>query len=164
MAKQEDFLPKEDGKLCVECGFGEWRHGLGSSHQFNANLNNHNAKQIRAIIGEIPNYIFEYLELSDSIKKEWKLGNKASDFGGHNQFVQKYTKAIEAEILKHYISREEVLGKLPKKKTGLRDYKDSDGELYVTCKECGGYDECDCSGYNQALSDMRQALTTNVKE
>lgn len=53
---------------------------------------------IRSIIGEIPNYIFEYLELSDDIKKEWKYGSKASDFGHHNQFVQKFTAKIENQL------------------------------------------------------------------
>lgn len=32
---EKDFLPPEDYKLCSECGFAEWRHGFGSSHQFN---------------------------------------------------------------------------------------------------------------------------------
>lgn len=55
-------------------------------------------KELRSIIGEIPNWIFEYLELSDEIKKEWKFGSKASDFGGHSQFVQLFSRRIEALI------------------------------------------------------------------
>jgi len=54
--------------------------------------------KLRSIIGEIPNWIFEYLELSDEIKKEWKFGSKASDFGGHSQFVQLFSRRIEAII------------------------------------------------------------------
>lgn len=54
--------------------------------------------KIKSVLGEIPNYIFEYLELSDDIKKEWKYGSKASDFGGHNQFVQKFAAQIQALI------------------------------------------------------------------
>lgn len=89
-----DFLPPNDNKLCDECGFAEWRHGLGTGHQFNANYTN----QIKQIISEIPNYIFEYLELSDEIRKEWKYGSKASDFGGHNQFVQEFTRRIVEQL------------------------------------------------------------------
>ena len=55
-------------------------------------------KELRGIVGEIPNYIFECLELSDEIKEEWKYGSKASDFGSHNQFVQRFSKRIEAFI------------------------------------------------------------------
>jgi len=52
--------------------------------------------KIKSIIGEIPNYIFEYLELSDDIKKEWKYGSTASDFGGHEQFVQKFSARLSS--------------------------------------------------------------------
>lgn len=55
-------------------------------------------KELRGIVGEMPNYIFECLELSDEIKEEWKHGSKASDFGSHNQFVQRFSKRIEALI------------------------------------------------------------------
>lgn len=54
--------------------------------------------ELKSILGEIPNWIFGYLELSDDIKREWKLGSKASDFGAHNQFVQTFAKRIEALI------------------------------------------------------------------
>jgi len=52
--------------------------------------------EIKSIIGEIPSYIFDYLELSDDTKEEWEHGVNASDFGGHNQFVQKFAKRILA--------------------------------------------------------------------
>ena len=57
-----------------------------------------NQSELKSIVGEIPNYIFECLELSDEIKEEWKHGSKASDFGRHNQFVQRFSKRIEAFI------------------------------------------------------------------
>lgn len=56
--------------------------------------------EIRSVLGEIPNHIFGYLELSEEIKKEWKYGGKASDFGGHNQFVQAFSKRLLALITK----------------------------------------------------------------
>ena len=56
-------------------------------------------KELRGIVGEIPNYIFECLELSDEIKEEWKYGSKASDFGSHNQFVHKYEKKLADFII-----------------------------------------------------------------
>jgi len=34
-------------------------------------------EQIRDIIGQIPNYILEYLEIGDDIKKEWKGEQRA---------------------------------------------------------------------------------------
>lgn len=61
------------------------------------NMNDPKQKsELRAIIGEMPNWIFDYLELSDDIKKEWKYGSKAGDFGGHNRFVQKFSERIKA--------------------------------------------------------------------
>jgi len=51
-------------------------------------------EEIKQIVGEIPNHIFEYLELSDDIKKEWKNGSGASDFGGHRAFVETFSKRV----------------------------------------------------------------------
>ncbi len=51
-----------------------------------------------------------------------------------------------------------VLAHLPKAKTGIEEYYDGQDEQYFTCKECGGYDECDCSGYNQAILDIKDIL------
>jgi len=59
-------------------------------------MNPTNEQELRAILGEIPNYIFECLELSDEVKKEWKHGSKASDFGSHKQFVQMFSRRIQA--------------------------------------------------------------------
>ena len=59
-------------------------------------MNPTNEQELRAIVGEIPNYIFECLELSDEVKEEWKHGSKASDFGSHNQFVQMFSRRIQA--------------------------------------------------------------------
>ena len=59
---------------------------------------NQASEELKSILGEIPNYIFDYLELSDDIRKEWKYGSRASDFGRHNQFVQQFSKRLEAII------------------------------------------------------------------
>ena len=61
-------------------------------------MSNQDSEELKSILGEIPNYIFDYLELSDDIRKEWKYGSNASDFGGHNKFVQQFTKRLEALI------------------------------------------------------------------
>ena len=143
MAKQEDFLPKEDGKLCVECGFGEWRHGLGSSHQFNANLKNQIDK-----LDEILDCIVSQEAMTEGGYAEYTTNPKAIAYG--NPLNNK--GELKTEILKHYISREEVLGKLPEKYTPA--------EMMLDIDASADYRE----GYNQAISDMRQALTTNVKE
>lgn len=50
--------------------------------------------KVREILGTIPNYILDYLELSDNIKEEWRKGATASDFGGHQGFITKYEQAI----------------------------------------------------------------------
>jgi len=47
------------------------------------------------------------------------------------------------------------------KKKGLEEIIVKDGDESfesVTCKECGGYDECDCGGYNQAITDVLNTL------
>ena len=56
--------------------------------------------KISSLLGTMPNYIFDYLEISDDIKEEWKHGLNASDFGGHRSFVIKYTNLIMKEIEK----------------------------------------------------------------
>ena len=89
-------------------------------------------KELRGIVGEIPNYIFECLELSDEIKEEWKYGSKASDFGSHNQFVQRFSKRIEAFITadRKRVALEarlngkwEILSKIPDGTSVLEDGK-----------------------------------------
>lgn len=32
-----------------------------------------------------------------------------------------------------------------------------------TCKECGGYDECQCEGYNEALQEVIELLESKIK-
>ena len=51
-------------------------------------------KKLRALLGEMPYFIIDWLELSDDLRNEWKKGGKASDFGGHRTFIQKYEKKI----------------------------------------------------------------------
>ena len=51
-------------------------------------------KELRALLGEMPYFIIDWLELSDDLRNEWKKGGKASDFGGHRTFIQKYEKKI----------------------------------------------------------------------
>lgn len=45
-------------------------------------------KELDEILGQMPNYVMEYLELSDEIKQEWRKGSKASDFGGIHHLWQ----------------------------------------------------------------------------
>lgn len=52
-----------------------------------------------------------------------------------------------------------MLSLKPEEKEGVKEYRDSDGEAYLTCKTCGGYDECDCDGYNEALADWEAKLS-----
>ena len=33
---------------------------------------------------------------------------------------------------------------------------------YVTCYECGSYEDCDCDGYNQALQDVLPVIERAV--
>ena len=82
------------------------------------------SEELKSILGEMPNYIFDYLELSDDIRKEWKYGSNASDFGGHNKFVQQFTKRLEALIRTEKLKllaevRERVVGEHKPKTRGL---------------------------------------------
>lgn len=46
-----------------------------------------------------------------------------------------------------------------KRKKGLETKERGDDEFESTlCEECGGYDECDCSGYNQAIDDFKEII------
>jgi hypothetical protein len=50
--------------------------------------------ELRALLGEMPGFVIDWLELSDELRNEWKKGGKASDFGGHRAFMQKYEKKL----------------------------------------------------------------------
>ena len=50
--------------------------------------------ELRALLGEMPNFVIDWLELSDELRHEWKKGGKASDFGGHRAFIQKYEEKL----------------------------------------------------------------------
>ena len=82
-------------------------------------------KELRALLGEMPGFVIDWLELSDDLRHEWKKGGKASDFGGQHAFIQKYEKkladfitadrkrvALEARIgeLNHVISKVRGVG------------------------------------------------------
>ena len=51
-------------------------------------------KELRALLGEMPGFVIDWLELSDDLRHEWKKGGKASDFGGQHAFIQKYEKKL----------------------------------------------------------------------
>ena len=49
----------------------------------------------------------------------------------------------------------------PEHRKGIELLQDSkDGEEYWSCRECGGYDECDCSGFEEAIDTIQ----ANTKE
>ena len=50
--------------------------------------------ELRALLGEMPYFVIDCLDLSDDLRNEWKKGGKASDFGGHRAFMQKYEKKL----------------------------------------------------------------------
>ena len=65
------------------------------------------------------------------------------------------TKKQECQALLTQLERE-VEGM---RKVGIREYErieeyEQGYARAVYCKECGGYDECDCEGYNTALDDV----------
>lgn len=73
-------------------------------------------------------------------------------------------KNLERYILKHYISRDEVMGLLPQKRGDAVKQEEMipfDSKYRV---EMHWLRKCQNAGYNQAISDMRQALTTNEEE
>jgi hypothetical protein len=87
--------------------------------------------------------------------------------------------SVRPLIIEYFLTeREEMVREIVEKleglkKEGLREYTDQEvdldgrptGKPYVafSCERCGGYDDCDCSGYNQALEDVI-SLITNVKD
>lgn len=44
------------------------------------------------------------------------------------------------------------------KRPGIQEYTGRDGETYHQCNVCGGYDECDCEGFNEAIEAAIQAI------
>ena len=46
------------------------------------------------MLGEMPGFVIDWLELSDDLRNEWNKGGKASDFGGQRTFIQKYEKKL----------------------------------------------------------------------
>ena len=77
-------------------------------------------EQVRGILGEIPNSIFDYLEINHDIRMEWRKGDKASNFGGHaayiNNFEERITKLIKQEVDKSVNeAREKLIDELEKK-------------------------------------------------
>jgi hypothetical protein len=47
---------------------------------------------------------------------------------------------------------------VPPERVGLEEIKDPEVDYYITCRECGGYDECDCEGFNKC----RTAVTDHI--
>ena len=106
-------------------------------------------KELRALLGEMPNFVIDWLELSDDLRNEWKKGGKASDFGGHRTFIQKYEKKL-ANLITAYLQaytdeiRSEVIG---------------DGEVHIShlCPP----DNVGCAKFaarGQMRHEQRQAL------
>lgn len=122
--------------------------------------------QIRSLVGEIPSWIFEYLELSDEIKKEWKFGNKASDFGGHNQFVQKFTNRISKAVQARE-KRIRLEAKIEENQTYLdriNNWKPKPGQLTTAHFGSAGAG-METSGWKHAFEDRIKKLNSlNSKE
>lgn len=75
----------------------------------------------------------------------------------HDKVAASFAKAkAELEAL--------LLGEdAPSDRSGVRLYQDDkDSEEYWTCKECGGYDECDCSGFNDSNTAWRQHIRNKL--
>lgn len=72
--------------------------------------------------------------------------------GATDRIMDLFAAALQAE-------RQKIADSLPEKRPGIQEYRDTDGETYHTCKYCGGYDECDCKGFNEAIEAVRAVLT-----
>lgn len=51
-----------------------------------------------------------------------------------------------------------IIYALPKEKEGINVYKEGTPDEFYSCLECGGYDECDCEGFNECLEQIKQLL------
>lgn len=91
------------------------------------------SKTIDDLIANMPQQIFDWLEISDDVQREWYKGAGAK-FGGHKDFIAKNKAAL----------KDLILVELPKKKSGLPNLE--------------GLSMGQIRGYNQALDDVRQAL------
>jgi len=52
----------------------------------------------------------------------------------------------------------------PDEKVGIKTYDEGTEDEYIVCKECGGYDECDCSGFNQAIATYHSRLLEEISK
>ena len=72
-------------------------------------------------------------------------------------FLSAFSTSVEEKI-------KELEGE---KKIGIETKIADDGEVEsMTCKECGGYDECDCEGFNAGIDlaiSMCRELLVNLK-
>ncbi len=93
-------------------------------------------EQIRNIIGQIPNYVLEYLEISDGIKQEWADNQRA--------YLQLYSDKVKALIANQV--REEL--------TNLKIARLNLGTITT--------DHAD--GYQMAVDDMNRHIDNRIKE
>ena len=77
-------------------------------------------KELRALLGEMPGFVIDWLELSDELRNEWKKGGKASDFGGHRTFIQKYEKKL-AELITADRKRVELEARIDENNMYIRE-------------------------------------------
>lgn len=75
--------------------------------------------------------------------------------------IEKDRRMVKSFIREHFIPKERVEKLKAMRREGLMELEDptDKGQYYYSCKTCGGYDDCDCSGYNQALDDVLSLLS-----
>ena len=92
--------------------------------------------EVRNIIGQIPNYVLGYLEISDGIKQEWADNQRA--------YLQLYSDKVKALIANQV--REEL--------TNLKIARLNLGTITT--------DHAD--GYQMAVDDMNRHIDNRIKE
>lgn len=77
----------------------------------------------------------------------------AGDWGNLKSFLKQALARKEEEML------EKFKDCLPSHKEGIKNKKDEEyGFSYPHCDECRGYEECNCEGFNECLSQIKDNL------
>ena len=95
----------------------------------------------------------ELHDLADAITELMDNYHEHGEFHEYTHLEKyRHAKSVIATVL------QTVREGLPEEREGIQEYTDKDGEPYHTCTYCGGYDECDCSGFNEALTEVTNLL------
>lgn len=99
--------------------------------------------KLRNAIGNIPNYVLDYLEISDAIKREWKVDQQQA-------YLNIYTdKIMQLIATQRAADKAAVLAALPEKNDGVSN---------------GSFNFSAVTGWNSAIDAATAAIEAAYKE